>query len=211
MTLRTGIIAALAAIATAGTGLVTYPEDPRGACRDPRAFIYAGCLAQRDLLAEAHATALAEGKTLLVAFGASWCYWCRALDVVLHGEVPDDADAEEWALIPPLGAQVARDFVLVHIDGEAEDGLAVLEETGAMVAFPWEVPYLFTVDAEGRFDQPIFAKTAAYERGETHRFALPALAALLEAAARGETLRLPIRDQRGRVRLGVTGWEWPRW
>ena len=207
-----GLWAALASALPLAAQPISLPEEPRVICKEARLKLYAGCLDQRTLFAEARALAAAEGKALMVAFGAEWCIWCHIFDAALKGTLPVEdlrrRDRPAYAALPRL----AEAYVVVHIDGDAEGGFAVLQETGARDHFRYAIPFIFTVDADGRFVAAIYPEQAEYERDGAPAYALPAIHAMLLAAGRGETLELPIRDQRGRVRLGVTGikgWEMP--
>ncbi len=154
----------LAALAIAAGGLISIPEDAQALCPAMRVRLYAECMDQRTLFVEALVRARAEEKVLLVNFGAEWCIWCHLLDAELHGEVSASATEAEQAVAAELAAFAAEHFVVVHIEGqEAEGGVDVLEATGAMTAFANAIPFVFTVDAQGRFLEALYPERAEME------------------------------------------------
>jgi hypothetical protein len=66
--------------------LIKYPDTPVRSCRRGRAKLYDECSNQERLFAAALARANAEGKTLLVFYGAEWCIWCHVFDAYINGE-----------------------------------------------------------------------------------------------------------------------------
>ncbi|NOR63925.1 MAG: DUF255 domain-containing protein [Rhodobacteraceae bacterium] len=146
------------------------PEMPVEGCRGERAKLYDECGSQVALFEAALQKAKAEGKTLLVSYGAEWCIWCHVFDAYIHGEhtrfehtFAEPADSERY-LTPmyerapdgPYQAALklttffAENFVLVHIDSRyAIDGSLVLQQSDA--AFDGGLPFIFSVDAEGAF------------------------------------------------------------
>lgn len=151
---------------------VAFPDKPDPACRDGKARIFDECTDQLALFEAARARASADGKTLLVEYGAEWCIWCHVFAAHIKGEhgrfrytygspdTPDERDTTtftegEWAdanAARELTDYFAKNFVLVHIELEhAPNGAAVLESTGADRHFANHIPFIYTVDAHGRF------------------------------------------------------------
>lgn len=154
--------------------LQSVPVEPRADCPDSRARLYGECLDQRKVLADALELAQAGGKTVLVSFGAEWCVWCHLLDRHLKGETfqsfdytyegetyshkepEQEADAEAARA---LGLYMSDNFVLAHVEAddkfkrqpEGGRGWDVIEEAQAESAFSNAVPFVFAVDAEGKF------------------------------------------------------------
>lgn len=139
--------------------LVKIPADPQALCPGERLRLYATCADQRTIFVEAFVRARAEGKVLLVSYGAEWCIWCHVTSAELHGLTSAAATPEEEAAAAALAAFAAEHFVVVHIDAEArETAEAVLEATGAAPHFPGGIPFLFTVDRAGQFVAPFPAE-----------------------------------------------------
>ncbi|HEU4779638.1 MAG TPA: hypothetical protein VFS58_07115 [Steroidobacteraceae bacterium] len=151
---------------------VAYPDKPDPNCRDGKAKLFDECSDQTALFEKARARAQAEGKTLLVEYGAEWCIWCHVFAAHIKGEhgrfrytygsaeAPDERDSTtfvegKWAdakAALELSMFVAENFVLVHIELEhAPNGAAVLELTGAAEHYNNRVPFIYTVDETGRF------------------------------------------------------------
>jgi hypothetical protein len=151
---------------------VAYPDKPDPNCRDGKARLFDECGDQIALFEEALVRAKAEGKTLLVEYGAEWCIWCHVFAAHIKGEhgrfrytygspdAPDDRDTTifaegEWSdanAAAELAKYVAENFVLVHIELEhAPNGYAVLESTGGAEHFRNHVPFIYSVDERGRF------------------------------------------------------------
>ncbi len=153
--------------------ITSIPATLDKACRRGRATLYDECSDQRTLFAAAMKQAAAENKVLLVSYGAEWCIWCHVFEKYIHGErtrfeytygsasapdarrtatlferEPEDVAAEAAA----LNAYVASSFVVLHIDGQyAPNSDAVMEETGADEFMGDGIPFIFTVDREGRY------------------------------------------------------------
>lgn len=151
---------------------IAYPDKPDPNCRDGKARMFDECGDQFALFEAARVRAKAEGKTLLVEYGAEWCIWCHVFAAHIKGEhsrfrysygspkTPDARDTTifdegKWAdekAASALSKFVAENFVLVHIELEyAPNGWAVLESTGAAAHFTNFIPFIFTVDESGRF------------------------------------------------------------
>jgi thiol-disulfide isomerase/thioredoxin len=91
------------------------------------------------LVAAALTRAQAEGKNVLLDFGANWCPWCHKL----HGLFTNNATVK---------AAIERNFVLVYIDVNKRNGparnAAVNERFGNPVANG--LPVLVVTDATGK-------------------------------------------------------------
>lgn len=152
--------------------LSAFPSQISPDCRNGRAKIYDECSDQVALFNAALAAANGQGKVLLVSFGAEWCIWCHVFEAYIHGEVDEfthrfsSSSEDEWmeATIyeraeedvskqaADLAGFVADSFVIVNIDSQhAPGGVAALEQTGALEHYDGGLPFIFTVDAEGRF------------------------------------------------------------
>jgi len=153
--------------------ITRFPEKLDRNCRNGRAKLFDECADQFAMFQNALRRARAEGKVLLISFGAEWCIWCHVFDQYIHGGKtrftytfggPDNPDRKETATIyekekkdvtadaNALRSYVSTSFVIVHIDGQfAPNGHAVLERTGADGRFDGSIPYVFTVTAKGRF------------------------------------------------------------
>jgi hypothetical protein len=164
---------------------VSFPElvDPH--CREGKAKIFDECGDQSALFSAALARAKGEGKVLLVEYGAEWCIWCHVFDAHINGEhdrfrytygTPEEPEARYTRTLeePPgadtsaadsLRAFVAANFVIAHIDSAyAPNGEAVLEASGASAHFPGSIPFVFTVDASGRFAASFHHESAEKRR-----------------------------------------------
>lgn len=142
----------LAALTLAAGAITAIPADPQAICPMERARLYANCADQRTLFVEGLTHARAEGKVLLVSYGAEWCIWCHVIDAELSGLLPGDATPAEAATAEALADFAAGNFVVVHIDADALTGAEeVLAATGAAPHYPGAIPFLFTVDDNGRF------------------------------------------------------------
>jgi hypothetical protein len=193
---------------------VAFPEKLDPACRDGKARLFDRCTDQLALFDQARNRAKAEGKTLLVEYGAEWCIWCHVFAAHIKGEhgrfrytygspdAPDERDTAtfvegNWAdanAARELAEYVAASFVVVHIDLEyAPNGAAVLESTGALEHYTRTVPYIFTVDSGGRFSARFHHDPAErrrdgvldWYRGYDRRNLLEQLKAMREAASVG--------------------------
>ncbi len=151
--------------------LTAFPQAIDPQCYEGSAAIYAECSDQTDLFSEALETANAQGKTLLVVYGAEWCIWAHAFDKYIKGvhgafthtyTAPGD---NEWYTetlyerggdraktdAERLARYVATNFVVVYIeDYYAKDGWDVLAQTGAAASFDEWVPFVFTVNSKGK-------------------------------------------------------------
>jgi thiol-disulfide isomerase/thioredoxin len=62
-----------------------YEYTPAAVCPVPT-FAYKGCEDQVASLEAAILEAKAQNKLLIVVFGADWCPWCRALDIMIPSD-----------------------------------------------------------------------------------------------------------------------------
>ena len=150
----------------------TIPQEIQRDCRGGRAVLYDECDSQMMLLREGINRAESEGKVLLISYGAEWCIWCHVFQQYVKGHHsnmtyrfsdPGDNETEEVTLnerpaTDPTDAAaaltkfVAERFVLLHIENfYSLDGYEVLTRTGADSTFDGGLPYIFTVDARGRY------------------------------------------------------------
>lgn len=166
------IWASLWATALQAQDITIYPTEIARNCNGGRAVLYDECGKQVTLFKQALRQANADGKTLLVSYGAEWCIWCHVFEQYIKGEHtdmtyrfgdPGDRDYEQVTLderpdedpaaaASALTAFVAEHFVLVHIDDQhAPDGYEVLIQTGAEASFNGGLPYIFTVTPKGDY------------------------------------------------------------
>ena len=151
---------------------VSYPERIDPACRDGKATLFDECGDQIALFEAALARARLEKKVLLVEFGAEWCIWCHVFETHVNGEhttfdytygAPDEPEARysatfregrdsDAALASQLRQFVADNFVIAHVDcAHAPNGYELLDHVEAADRNPRGIPYIFSVDATGRF------------------------------------------------------------
>jgi hypothetical protein len=89
-----------------------------------------------------------------------------------------------------LSGYVGRSFVIAHIDGQYANGRAVLERTGAAAFSSGGIPFIFTVDRQGRYaadlddSVEIRRDTADWYRGYDRRKLLTQLQRMYAAASR---------------------------
>ncbi len=78
-----------------------------------------------EVLADARSRAKAEGKMVMVRWGAPWCPWCHRLD--------------DWLARPEVAALMAKDYVNVKIDQDRMEGGKDLltKEGGGKGGIPW--------------------------------------------------------------------------
>ena len=153
--------------------ITTIPAELDRGCRRGRAKLYDECSDQLSLFETATTRAAAEGKVPLVSYGAEWCIWCHVFERYIHGGTtrfeytygsPDAPEARQTSTIyerakqdvtaeaAALSSYVGSSFVVVHIDVQyAPNGRAVMERTGAAEFENGGIPFIFTVDREGRY------------------------------------------------------------
>ena len=151
--------------------------DPK--CREGDARLYDECGSQLALFETARAEAATSGKVVLVSFGAEWCIWCHVFDSHLGGGAGRfryPVEGDDVTLVERSGEGVlpdakalndfaAKTFVLVHIEGDhAPDGWQVLKASGVDVEKVVGYPYIFTVDANGRFAKALDPNAAETRR-----------------------------------------------
>ncbi|MEP3888964.1 MAG: hypothetical protein ABJN69_00775 [Hellea sp.] len=164
--------AAVSKVTIEALHITSFPETIDKNCRGGKAKIYDECSDQAKLFAQARGRAQAEGKIVLVSYGAEWCIWCHVFEAYIHGDVEkftytfgeagDDArythtmrerakrDVSQEAY--DLKKYVSDNFVVAHIDYEhSPDGDDVLSQAGAWENFSGGVPYIFTVNETGTF------------------------------------------------------------
>ena len=151
---------------------VSYPERIDPACRDGKATLFDECGDQIELFKSALARAKLEKKVLLVEFGSEWCIWCHVFETHVNGEHttfeytyggPEDPDTRytatfkegsdsDAAVASQLRQFVAASFVIAHIECDhAPNGYEVLDLVEAAERNPRGIPYIFSVDATGRY------------------------------------------------------------
>jgi len=166
---------------------VSYPERLDPACRDGKATLFDECSDQIELFKAALARAQVEKKVLLVEFGAEWCIWCHVFETHVNGDhttfeytygAPDEPDKRytttftegrdsDAAVATELREFVARNFVIVHVECDhAPNGYGVLELVEGADRNPRGIPYVFSVDATGRFARK-FDHDAVEKRRDT--------------------------------------------
>lgn len=154
------------------TELVHFPASVDPACHNGKSQLFDHCADQLEIYRSALFRAREEGKVLLVSFGADWCIWCHVFDRYVKGyynefsyQYGDEQSSETYsdtlyerpkgdvsAEAGELAEFVARHFVLVHIDYQkAPNGDAVLSENEAWDYFKDSVPFIYSVDANGKF------------------------------------------------------------
>lgn len=165
--------------------VVTYPLVLDKDCRNGRAKAYDECTDQLELFNQARLRARDEDKVLLVSYGAEWCIWCHVFDAHLKGQTTKftytygDGDSDEtWtdtlkerpkkdveAEAAALTEFVSQNFVLVHIDGQyAVNGDEVLYRTGADRHMGGGIPFIFSIDRNGKFASTIDHDRVAVRR-----------------------------------------------
>jgi len=150
--------------------IISYPESIDTNCRDGKAKIYDECGDQFELYQTALARAKAEGKVLLVSYGAEWCIWCHVFESYINGEYssfthtysnPNDeerytetlyereeSDVSEKA--EALNTFVAENFVVLKLEYKYSSGSAdAMEASGANVLYDNSLPFIYTVAHNG--------------------------------------------------------------
>jgi len=120
------------AIANQETGSLEKPKDAQPGGHDSAkvmAFLtqhQAPALKADDVLAAAVTKANADGKLVLLHFGAPWCGWCHRL--------------EDWMAAPEVSAILSKAFVDVKVDTDRMTGGAELlrvHSQGQNGGIPW--------------------------------------------------------------------------
>jgi thiol-disulfide isomerase/thioredoxin len=134
-----------------------FPEAIDPSCRGGIAKVYDECGSQIALLRQAQAAAKANGKIVLVEFGAEWCVWCHSFNQTIRGmagptEVYHEGHAYDMGELPEskpeladeIRAFVEENFVVVSIEAQySSDGYDVLEATGTQLGEGF--PFVFTL------------------------------------------------------------------
>jgi len=95
-----------------------------------------------SVVAAAVKRAKAEGKVVLIEFGASWCIWCRHFETFVHA--------------PETASINASQYVVVNLVVQERDDKVALEHPGGRDAmFEWGaanagLPFYVFLDNEGR-------------------------------------------------------------
>ncbi|MEL6748128.1 MAG: hypothetical protein AAFO79_10005 [Pseudomonadota bacterium] len=153
--------------------ITTLPENLGASCNGKRTQLYDACGSQLSILKSAKARAKAEGKVVLVSYGADWCIWCHVFHKYAQGYsgtfdytygppgAPEDVrssrlketpQAQMEAQARELNAFIAANFVLVHIDAQyAPDGEKVLAQTGGRAHYNYSLPFMYTIDERGKY------------------------------------------------------------
>ncbi|MBB4572418.1 DUF255 domain-containing protein [Rhizobium lentis] len=162
-----------------------FPRETSETCRDGDATLYDQCSDQVQIYRMAMAKAVAEHKTVLVSYGAEWCIWCHVFDAYIHGETdkftyrfgsPSQPVPSHTATLyerPPsdisksaerLNAYVADNFVVLHIDQQYANGMDVLDLTDAAKHLGPGIPFIFTLDGDGKFAAELVHDTVEMRR-----------------------------------------------
>lgn len=117
------------------------------------AFLHTGSLSaegpgknvhwQKDLKS-AHKVALAEGKPILLVFGAEWCTYCHKLEKNVIDQ-------------PATAAYINANFVAVHLDADREKRVTDILEVDSL---PCTVVLSPNADLLGRYEG--YAEAAKY-------------------------------------------------
>ena len=152
--------------------IASFPTQIDNNCRDGKAEIFDECSEQTELFARASIRAKAEGKIVLVSYGAEWCIWCHVFDAYINGDMTrftytygeagnderythtmrerEKRDVSQEAY--ELKKFVSENFVVAHIDYEhSPDGDDVLSNAEAWEHYEGWVPYIFVVDSLGKY------------------------------------------------------------
>ncbi|MCA9055910.1 MAG: thioredoxin family protein [Planctomycetaceae bacterium] len=98
---------------------------------------------QKDLKS-AHRVAIAEGKPILVVFGAEWCTYCHKLEKNVINQ-------------PETAAYINQNFVAVHLDADREKKIVGILEVDSL---PCTVVLSPNADLLGRYEG--YAETKKY-------------------------------------------------
>ena len=144
-----------------------YPKQIENSCFGGRALSFDECGVQQSILDAALAEANASNKTVLVVFGAEWCVPCHIFKQYIQGkygkfrfviEGTTEYKMDEYATnidtqqAADLASFVADQFVLANIEAQHSfDGYDVLQASGAGDKIGEAIPYVYSVDADGKF------------------------------------------------------------
>ncbi len=152
--------------------ITLYPNALDPNCNYGRPVLFDECGSQRPHFEAALTHANAQGKILLVSYGAEWCIWCHVFDAYLKGQSgifeyqfgrPGDRHLSQARLFERADGNVGDDalalarfasdhFVIVHIENQhAPDGADVLDDINAWVGYDGGVPYNFIVTSDGEY------------------------------------------------------------
>lgn len=165
--------------------ITSFPEVINNDCREGRAKIFDECTNQTEIFARAKVRADADGKTVLVSYGAEWCIWCHVFDAYINGEMNtftytfgEAGDDERYThtMRERLKRDVSQDaydlkkfvsenFVIAHIDYEhSPDGNDVLSRAEAWESYDNWIPYIFVVDRDGKYVEKFIHDEAEVRR-----------------------------------------------
>ena len=100
------------------------------------------------------AAARADGKRVLLMFGANWCVWCRRLDYVFQNDAR-------------VSSELSSRYHLVHVDvgaRESDTNRAVAARYGDPIR--QGLPCLVVLDADGGVEH--VQETGSLEQGDRH-------------------------------------------
>lgn len=105
---RDSFFAVIVMLVVTASASAQVPDATRAQARVPSA---------QQVVDAALESAKAEGKNVLVHFGASWCTWCRHLDAMLES--------------PEVGPLFHDNYVITHLTVQESDDKKALENPGA--------------------------------------------------------------------------------
>ncbi len=151
---RRKLMTGAAALLAGAAGAVWWRRRDRRPADDPKLRPYDEQADVRAELARAQQTAAAQGKQVLVVFGANWCPDCRILErtVLLGG---------------PLATHLAAGYVKVKVNvGQFDRHMDLNEELGRPARAG--IPSLAITDAQGKVLRVVDARhlARAQHRGE---------------------------------------------
>lgn len=178
--------APLVTVSTAAADAITkFPAKIMRDCNFGRAKLYDQCGSQVTLFQNALRAANAEGKVLLVSYGAEWCIWCHVFDEYISGahtkltyRYGDSSEKTTFAVTlferpkddpsaraGELSTFVARNFVVAHIEGQfADDGWDVINQADAAPHTNGGIPFIFSVNSDGAFAAALDPKAVETRR-----------------------------------------------
>lgn len=159
--------------------ITSFPIKVPKSCKREKLFLYNSCIDQIGILNDAKAAAKAEGKAVLVVYGADWCIWCHVFDAYIHGQRgtfwhPFDGDIWEMSEVPSatmneeadaLAKFVADNFVIAHLWASWQPkSQAILVATKAVEHDSNAVPLIYSLNEEGHFFAKFDGKSAESRR-----------------------------------------------